>query len=255
MLASKQVGDLSYFVENQAILRRILLEGNIKTSSPKVNYDKNIKSRYVSMSRNMTSSASRNNLKWRYGVIIDGDKLSNRYAIRPYSYVGVNLDHTSNLKVAYIQKYDTGVCKLSLAGFAGTYDISNAMYEHIRNLIMNCPEDFKNKKKLTIHGPGKYKTKYGKVEEKVHFNVPSGGIKLSSDMFKGTNLESELLKTSGLDEQEERIWTDKEFIKVVDCIKGLIIPDKLSDDEQQDIHKTFLVADMCLGDNYKVITY
>ena len=106
--AAKQVGSLSYMVESQTILDLILRTGRIKSSQkPERNPNTGEESKFVSFSRNMTSAAIRNSKRWRWGVIIDGDRLSDRYSIVPISFVGVLTNKNSaNFKVKCITKYD-----------------------------------------------------------------------------------------------------------------------------------------------------
>lgn len=96
VLANKQVGDLSYFVNSLATLTQIISTENMM-SSEKLERNYNVKpsklSRYVSFSRSMADTPKRNPKRWKYGLITDGDKLSNKYHIEPYSFVGTSLAH------------------------------------------------------------------------------------------------------------------------------------------------------------------
>lgn len=85
--ASKSVGQLSYFVRDLETLYTIILSGQLKQSkNQEYNKNKHEKSIYISLSRNLTAATIRNNDRCRYGIVIDGNRLSDRYHIEPYSF-------------------------------------------------------------------------------------------------------------------------------------------------------------------------
>lgn len=89
IVASKQVGDVSYLVGDLEILYNVVKDEVILGSKkPEKNPRTGKSENYVSLSRNYTSAALRNNSRWKYGVLLDGDKLSDHYHIEPISYAG-----------------------------------------------------------------------------------------------------------------------------------------------------------------------
>ena len=74
LIESKQVGNLSYYVSNINTLVQIIEQGEIWTSKSK-EYNSRLKKKmnFVSTSRDMFAAPKRNNNRWKYGIIIDGD--------------------------------------------------------------------------------------------------------------------------------------------------------------------------------------
>lgn len=232
ILEEKQVGDVSYFVATLPVLESILTDEKILHSTKQeLNPNTGKKQYYISTSRSMTDAAKRNNKRWRFGIVVDGTKLSNRYSIQPYSYAGTNLDY-SDLRVKYINAYDNGTYTLNLVNLP-TFEISKKVYDMIVKEIENMPEDLKNKKNLQ-HNIGGKKTVGGrKRTEQYLFNVKTGGLKLTYKKFP--ELSNIITKHTAMNETEERIWIpdNKNFIDIKSCIKAVILPKKLTEDEQE----------------------
>lgn len=253
IIASKQVGDLSYFVGDLATLRQIVVNENIWTSEkPERNYSVTPSklSKYVSFSRSMTDTPKRNPKRWKYGVIIDGDKLSNRYHIEPYSFAGNALAHGDRYRIKILTKYDTGICTLSLVNW-GTIKISEDMFNQLESAILRQSESYNAKKNLTQHS-GKNKTKNGVIEVQYKYNTKNGGLHLTDDILG--KLSTSFIKHDVLNEKEERIWIDKQAISIKGCIKGIIIPRNISEEFESQLETTFKVCDRWLG-QYTVIRY
>lgn len=221
IFAAKQVGDLSYYVKSKAIVRNIIITNQIQTSSGEVNPNTGKKGkdvRFVSFSRDLTSTPKRNPGKWKYGLVIDGNKLSNSYHIEPFAFTGT----IKNIRIKSLIRYDSGICLIEAVNW-GRSKISREFYEELKSAILNLPDESKDKHMLTISGPGKYNTKNGKIVEKLLFisKIGDGGEIFKSNKF--LNISS-LTKSDRYNEKEERLWTDTDLIDISGCIKGIILP-------------------------------
>lgn len=142
IIAAKQVGDVSYLVSNDSTLRTILVEERILSSTRQEKNPNTSKlQNYVSLARNLTTAAIRNNSRWRWGVILDGDKLSSRYRIEPYSFSGAGAIANSKnvLRIKYIAKYDTGICVVAPVNWRAQ-KISEKAYDAIKRAMLSQPE-------------------------------------------------------------------------------------------------------------------
>ena len=222
ILESKQVGNISYMFDDIDILDVIVSSELIKSSQRKEKNPHTGKlERFVSFSRNLTSAAFRNNSRWKYGIIVDGTKLSDRYSINPVSYVG-SISNTSGLKIKYIAAYNNNTYVANFVNWSTT-PISKEVYNRLKEYIESLPEDVKQLKKLTYTGEGTRVVKGRKLKEKYLFNVPTGSPKLSYNNFP--ELYTLLTKDNSFNETEERVWCgDKLYISVRDCIIGIIMP-------------------------------
>ena len=229
----KQVGEVSYMVSSLETLINILSDEKILRSRlAELNPDTHKKQYYLSLSRNLTSAGNRNSKRWRFGVILDGDKLSDHYSITPVSYSGIQMTY-SDLRVKWIAAYDNDTYALNLVNWT-TIPISKNLYNLITAEIDNMPEDLKQKKKLQHSGVGRNVVNGRKLKEKYLFNVKTGGLKLNYKKYPEICVL--LSKNENVNETEERIWipTDKPFISIHNCIKGVIIPKTLTTEEKEE---------------------
>lgn len=223
MIEEKQVGNVSYFVSDPLHLINIIEDEQIlRSRKEEYNPKTNKKQFYVSLSRNMTATAKRNSSRWIYGVIIDGTLLSNRYNIEPVSYMG-SVTIKSSVSVKYIVAYDNDTYYLNLVNFP-TIEISRANYNKIKEEIENLPEDFKTLKKLVYQSEGKRAVRGAKIKEKYLFNVPSGGLRLTTKTYP--DIISSLQKDPNINEFEERIWLKNSelFVNIKGCIEKILLP-------------------------------
>lgn len=230
---SKQVGPVSYMVEYLDVLQKIVETELIRSSTkPELNPVTRRKQKYVSLSRHLYSAGQRNAKRWKYGVILDGDKLSNKYNITPFSYAGATFNTGTSVRVKYIAAYDNNTYVLSLINWA-TFPISKQLYTKITNEIEAMPEDVKELKRLVHTGVGKVTRGGRKLIEKYLFDVPVGGLQISLKNYP--EISSALLKSEGMNETEERIWLkDNSFtITIKNCITGLVLPKQLSEEERE----------------------
>lgn len=231
ILAAKQVGDLSYFVKDLNIFYNIIKYQQIKQSNnQEYNPRTGKKEYYISLSRNMTAAALRNSDRWRYGIVIDGNKLSNRYHIEPFSFTGSSLNQGSQLRVKYLVSYDDGTCKLNLVNWP-TMEISKSTFDFIRNRILSMPEDFNNSHKLVFQQGGKRKVEGRFIDEKYMYNVKHGDSgKLLADVDLPSEITYQLTKGTATNEYEERVWMSKEYLDISGCIIGIVVPRDEFDD-------------------------
>lgn len=258
LIESKQVGNLSYYVSNINTLVQIIEQGEIWTSKSK-EYNSRLKKKmnFVSTSRDMFAAPKRNNTRWKYGIVIDGDSLSNRYSIEPFSFAGNALQYsTSSFRVKELRAYENGVYKLSMVNWP-TIQISKNVFDNIRNAIENMPEEMKQKKKLQVIDGGKRVVGGTKLLKKYLFNVPSGGIMLTPDILKG--ISSEFTKSSNINEMEERIWSDTDSININGCILGVSIPKQdvilMHDGSKELTEDLKLLRDTIYNNKLKIFTY
>jgi hypothetical protein len=256
--ASKQVGDISYMVSDIDTLMSIIDKEQIWTSkSTERNTDLGKLMHFVSFSRDLTSAARRKASRWKYGIIVDGTKLSNRYKIVPFSFVGHALETKNRLSVKYIVKYDDGTYHLSVVNW-NTSQIKESLYEQIKEAIEAMPEEDKIKKRLEV-STGKRNIGNRRIVEKYLFNVPKGGLGLNRDLLPSN--PSEISTNPAFYESEERVWTDNQYIDISGCIKGVILPkaeaDILENDPEQDedILELYELIMEVIGDDCKVIGY
>lgn len=250
----KQVGDLSYMVESIPILENIIEYGNIFASSKaERNPVDGKKMHYVSFSRNLVSASARNVSKWKYGVIIDGDKLSDKYKITPYSFGGTQTPSTGRFRVRYMVLYDDNTAILNLANWSRTFFISADMFKYIENLILNMPEEDKRKFKLSIE-TGKRRQSGKLAIKRYRFNIKNGGLKLNLNSM-GSRF-TDLIKNTSLNETEERIWLfNASSIDISGCIKGIILPKSELKDIQVDNSDLIDTVKSVAGKNFKLVTY
>ena len=223
--ASKQVGMIYYMVDDIAILCTIVNNQVIKTSNkPEKGYSDGSSHHYVSFLRSL-DKAGRNKGRWKYGLKIDGTKLSNKYKIVPYSFAGNAVISTKRkYRVKYLSAYDDGTYVLQLVDWP-VMSIPKFVYDDIAEAIEQDVEGINSKKKLTISS-GKRAYRGRTVLNKYLYDVPTGGTALNDDTISKATF-GYLLKPTNLNETEERIWvldSNIPFISMKDCIVGYIEP-------------------------------
>lgn len=241
---SKQVGNISYMFDDLDVMDSILDSGCIKTSSRKErNPYTNKEERFVSFSRNLTSAGGRNPKRWRFGIIIDGDRLSDKYTINPISYVG-SISNKIGLRIKYIMAYDNNTYSVNFVNW-NTVDIPQHLYNTLIDYIEDLPESIKITKKLEHTGEGIRSYRGRKVKEKYLFNNPNGGPVIKQHDYP--ELFSDIAKSNGFNETEERVWCgDNLLLDVSDYIIGLILPKSISNKELEIVRnmmKNYFVND------------
>lgn len=172
--ASKQVGPIYYMVDSVAILRTISTTELIKTSNEaEEGYSDNKSHHYVSFLRSV-DKAGRNPKRWRYGVELDGTKLSNRYKIVPYSFSGNKLQGNKRyFRIKYAAEYDDDTFVLQLVDWP-VMKIPEKIFREIESAILSDCENINEIKKLQIT-PGVRAYRGRKAIVKYTYPVPSGG--------------------------------------------------------------------------------
>lgn len=257
--AAKQVGPISYLTSSKERLTQNINLCRIRTSrNTEMNDSLHKKMYYVSFSRDLTAAAKRNPDRWRYGLILDGDVLSNRYHISPYSFAGAGVNRGTSLRVKGIRAYTDGTCQLILVNWP-TINIPKSSYEAIKEQMLNMAEDYKADKKFTIQGPGKFARNGMLRTEYLFYNVPSGGFALNQKYIPSEAL-SVILKHSSMNESEERIWFSEEsFVDIRGAVVGIILPKEEYADFQQSYDASYAdlrnAIEHVAGKDYRVLTY
>lgn len=219
ILASKQFYELSYFADTVVAFGTIITTKQIRLST-KPEYDPNMnnnKYRYTSFSRDLLAAPKRNPSKWRFGVILDGELLTDRYSFISFSYAGVALYKGDMLKIEYIIYDKDGKGELKLFGRSPIY-ISNALAQSI--ISKGDFSRYRFEQIMTdVH---KYYTKNRRIAIYI------------SDIISNRQY-AEITKSSSLNEYEERIWNhnknerfmtneNHKYINILGCIKGFVLP-------------------------------
>ena len=121
------------------------------------NTSRNKKDGSVSLSRSMYAAPKRNPNRWVYGVILDGNKLSDRYHIEPYHYLGSNVP---KLLIKSLTRYTNGVCIITFANWPNR-NISTKFFDYLEDIILDKQDYLIEKKKLSIQTEGKRKVNGG----------------------------------------------------------------------------------------------
>ena len=209
--AAREVGDISHLTDTLTNLISILYHSKIATSPPDIRKGSNTQRPYVSFSRNMTSAALRNSNKWRYGIIVDGDKLSNRYSLRPHNFQAEKNASDSGVPMKGIRAYDNGTYQLILQIGQPTR-IPKWLYDEIKLAMLSQPEDFNIKKGLvhdtrlaTKRSNGAYRCEW------VYYKSQYGGMLLSPKTLSDKALS--YVANHVLNEEETRIFLPKQSVK------------------------------------------
>lgn len=247
---SKQRGKLSHFTKDIYTLIDILRSCRLQPGD-KLEYNPNTGKlgKYISFSRDLLAATNRSS-KWKYGLIIDGDQLSENYNLTPYSYENIN-NKVINNRVKVLTSYEDGSYTVSFVG-KNTTKISKSCYDYIKNLVVNY--DRNENAKLIYQEGGKRKTNGTYIKEKFTYNNSQGGVQIPYS-------ELPLELKPFIDEYEERFWeTSKQhFINLNSkIVQGIILPRKIqkqfensSDIDMETLRS--LLDDMCGKDNYIVM--
>lgn len=219
ILASKQFYELSYFTSKVEAFAIIMSTQQIRLSK-NPEYDLNRgdnKFRYASFSRDLLAAPKRNPRKWRFGVILDGELLTDRYSFMSFSYAGVALRKGDMLKIEWIiyDVDDKGELKLF-----GRKPIS--ISKSLAQTIISTAFLKQYKVKRLSDGRTKYYTNNSDIATFI------------SDIIT-KNQYAELTRSQSLNEYEERIWNHNEnerfigeYVDISGCVKGIIIPVDIS---------------------------
>lgn len=232
ILASKQFYDLTYFTDDINVLYSILITNRIRLSKH-VEYDTNRHNgpmdKSVSFSRSLLAQPKRNRAKWTYGIILDGEKLTDRYSFVPISYAGVAIERGNTLYIEYIIVPKFGRCTLKLFD-RKAFTISRDLAIYIIN-----NGDFSNYTLNTDTDDYEYY-----IEDR-RIAAPIDHI-LTNDQY------AEITKSQPLNEYEERVWNhssgdrlivkgEYKYIDISKCVKGVVFPCDCDDSEINMVNK------------------
>ena len=226
---NKQVGMLAYFVGSLDVFENILTTNKIVHSrSKELNYNTNKSNYSISFSRDFDSPHRRNPKKWRFGVIVDGDELSNKYEIIPVSYTGV-VFQKSGMCVKCITAYDNNTFSLQFVNWK-SFPISEKIFNSIKQEILNMSDAKKDRCGLVIQTEGKRTVNGRRISEKYLFTRKYEGLTLTSQKYP--ELTASISKLPAVNEFEERIWViNKKFIDIKGTVCGVILPNNMTEDE------------------------
>ena len=244
IVGGKQVGQVYYMCESLFAVRNILRSGEIKMSSKKEKSINTNKLEYfTSLTRNFKSLVAQKPNKWRDGIILDGDKLSDSYSIDPINFVGTSAENQrgpqGKLKISQITRWPSR-CMIRFVGWSKELQIALSTYLQIKAACLDGISDAERKKcKLEI-SQGKRNRGGEKFIERLKFNTP-GGSPPNIFTYLPESALSELASVAN--QYEERIHgpnklaetTPKRFksqvadkldlpvVHITDCVKGVVI--------------------------------
>lgn len=232
----KQVGTLYHFTKDGSSFWSICKSLQLRAGSHQELVDGRLRS-FVSFSRSI--DAPKRSDRWKYGFIIDGDVLSDRYPIKPISFAYTELSRKSNkpLRIKALRLYDDGTANVNLIQY-GTISISMSVYNELKDWIMSLPPEIKEKKRLVVKGEGKVRRGGKLLAESFVFNTPHGSPDISNELTAAT--KSELSRSFRLYEAEERVWLDKSTnevgvstpsIPLKSILQGVVLPKVIPDTE------------------------
>lgn len=211
IFGAKQVGPISHLTASVPRLVSIIYYSKIATSSPDMRTGADSQKPYVSFSRNLTSAATRNNKKWRYGIIVDGDKLSNRYQLKPYNYTAVKNEAGVGVDVKGIRAYDNDTYTLT-PWIGNTTRIPKWLYDEIKLAIMNMPQQYNSKNGLAVEtDKAKRKTNGAYRTEWIYYKSQYHGMPMTPENLSDRALT--WISNHVLNEEETRILMPKQKVK------------------------------------------
>ena len=177
LIEGKQLGYVSYAVRKStgspghpiSSLLRILKSGYVKASTEEDG------SKYVSLSRDLMGHLGEGS-DWKCGMILDGDKLANKYKVKPVNYNSMvyfgNSNSAKQLMLRYVAKYqalddrgqvtDRAFWTVSMQGSSFLNEISEGTYEVLKALMNE------HNAELAVSSTGKASAKYkGKTNQEV----------------------------------------------------------------------------------------
>jgi hypothetical protein len=245
---AKQVGLVSYGVKGTAdkssigVLDIILQSGKIKSSEVQGGlYNDSSEDAFVSTSRDLLSHI-KNNRQRPVGIILDGDKLSDRYKIRPINWATLELNKDiSRLNLKALYEYtneddpNEKTYKVQFASY-GSFLITSRVFDILERIMQcyNATETINRRGETTTLGAthgfvgndrigskGRPRPGNWRITKGYFYNVPNGGgVNISKGTFNKYRSQldpsgelninddtfiSELVRNKVLDEAEERL--------------------------------------------------
>ena len=230
--------------ESLFAVRNILRSGEIKMSSKKEkSIATNTPEYFTSLTRNFKSLIAQKPNKWRDGIILDGDKLSDVYSIDPINFVGTSAENQKGpqgkLKISQITRWPSR-CMIRFVGWSKELRITLSTYLQIKAACLDGISDAERKKCRLEISQGKRNRGGEKFIERLKFNTP-GGSPPGIFAHLPKSALSELASVAN--QYEERIHgpnklsesTPKRFISqnatdlnlpvvhILHCVKGVVI--------------------------------
>lgn len=245
IVAGKQVGDVCYMCESLFAVYNILKSGEIKMTSKKEKSQRTGKPEYfTSLTRNFKALVAQNPARWRDGIILDGDKLSDTYAFDAINFAGYSMENQTaprggKFKIKQITKWPSR-CQVRLVGWAKEITVSNKAYEDIRDACFNeISEVDKQKCRMEIK-EGRRPVNGEIFIERILFNTPGGA---PTNLFQYLNDSTKAEISQATNQYEERIHGPKSkqensasrftsrnaeslpypVVHIQDCVKGIVI--------------------------------
>lgn len=229
--SGKNIDDLYHFTAKAGLFFLVCsdqtLRAGVKEESGPAHQGKNP---FVAFTRdkNLPSKLHRD---YRFGFIIDGNKLSDRYKLESISYIGHQMTKTnSDVMISRLTRYQNGHCTVA-TNIYGTVDIDRKTFDELAKYIENLPEDIKTKKKLTHREGGTRKVRGvgAPIAEQYAVGTKHGIVFTATRFPEITSTGSALASNPEVNEYEERVWRDK--VDIGRCLKGVIIASDLNEHE------------------------
>lgn len=277
IVAGKQVGQVYYMCESLFALRNILRSGEIKMSSKKEKSINTNKLEYfTSLTRNFKSLVAQKPNKWRDGIILDGDRLSDSYAVDPINFVGTSAENQKGpqgkLKISQITRWPSR-CMIRFVGWSKELKISLSAYSQIKEACLNDLSDTERQKCRFEISQGKRNRGGEKFIERLKFNTP-GGSPPSIFTYLPDAVTSELSTVAN--QYEERIHgpqnltesmpqrfrsrnvdtLDLPVVHIEKCVKGIIVNSEDAEDHPEIIDELITLLESQYGlAEPKILTY
>ena len=257
--ASKQIGEVSYFVDSIYTLIRIVDQQLIAVSASEYDTYTKQKRPYVSLSRNLTAPATRNHKRWKCGVILDGNRLSDKYEIKPVSYAGHDFYSSSKFKLKSITAYDNDTYRIDCLNWAEIY-VPKSVYDEIKINIEALSDSSKTNLEYQGHGKRSYRGKT--VVERYVFTNRYGGPALNTLVSDAT--ARKIINSPRIAEFEERLFpkNNQSVVSIANCILGIVLSEAdgkefelNKDDDSSVYHDLYEAIVAACGANFRVVTY
>lgn len=248
--AAKQVGEISYCVSDPVTLAKIIKSEEIWWSN-NIEYNANTyKKQYsISFGRDLLAAPKRSPKKWGFGLILNGDKLSEHNKFQTYSYAGTVMGTgVGKFAIGKLTEYNDGTYAMSIVKWR-TVEITKKLYDYFLSQLNSISDKYQIKLKH-----GSRKNNEGKmIKDQYTIGSMYGD---SGTLIRDAPewVRAEISNLAGVHETEERIWNeDFKFNKsyklkkgedsiprpdtnldISGCIIGIILPKPKDKDQEAD---------------------
>lgn len=230
---SKQIGTLYHYTKRASNFWSICESLSLRPGTKQEPKEGKLQP-FVAFSRE--STAPKRSTHWKYGFIIDGDRLSEHYKLTPISFAYRELSQKSNssIRIKSLRLYDDGSAAVYLIRY-GSIPISKTLYDELALWIEDLSKAQKDKSRLIKKGRGKIRRNGRLLLASYTFDSPVGSPDISTALSDAA--KSELSRSFRLYEAEERVWFDKATDLLVDTnqisikglLQGVILPKSIPD--------------------------